>query len=408
MVGTGIGSSALLLPLEDLAHFADSILLTALILVNAALIQHRRKYPDIERPFRVPLVPLLPLLGILANIYLLIQIIQQGHLIPAVLAALSLLLGFAGYLVWKGTQDEAQELPGQPSHVALEQSAPTKGGFRVLVPIANPDNVKPLIDLAASVAAPRRGEIIALCVALVPEQLPPALVESSVEEERRILETARSRDLEHGVPISSLVRVGYNTARAILETSRSRHCDLIVLGWKGHTSTAQRILGRVTDDVVTHARTDIMLVKLASNGQPFRRILLPTADGEHARRAAEYAALMADSLDSSLTLCSILPPNQSQEEIEPVRERLDLIKERITQVTDIETKIIPNPSIEDGILEETEGYDAVVIGATRDSFTRQILFGSIPETVARHAKCSVIVVKRHHAVKALVGRVMSE
>jgi amino acid transporter len=48
------------LSLEDLAHFADTVLLLVLILVNVALIYHRRKYPGIERPFRVPLVPLLP------------------------------------------------------------------------------------------------------------------------------------------------------------------------------------------------------------------------------------------------------------------------------------------------------------------------------------------------------------
>lgn len=408
LVGTGIAGSALLLPLEDLAHFADSILLTALILVNAALIVHRRKYPELKRPFRVPLVPLLPTLGILANIYLLTQIIQQGHVIPAVLAALSLVLGFAGYLAWKGTQDEAQELPGKPSRVALEQPAVTNGRFRVLVPIANPENVEPLIDLAASIAGPRNGEIVALRVAVVPEQLPPGLLESSVEEERRILELARLRALEHDVPISSLVRVGHGAARAILETSRSRHCDLIVLGWKGYTSTAQRIMGRVTDDVVNHARTDIMLVKLAGNGQPYRRILLPTADGEHARRAAEYAGFLADSLHSSLTLFSVVPPGQNGQIKERVQARLDHVQERIAQVSNIETKIVCNAAIEEGILEESQGYDVVVIGATRDSFTRQILFGSIPERVARDAHCTVIIVKRHHAVKALVGRVMSE
>ena len=413
LVGAGIGASALLLPLEDLAHFADCILLTALILVNAALIVHRRKFPDIERPFRVPLVPLLPVLGILANLYLLFQIIQQGHVVPAVLAALSLLLGFAGYLAWKGTQDEAEELPGQPSRVVLEQSVleqavTTNARFRVLVPIANPDNVEQLIDLAASIVGPRDGEIVALRVAVVPAQSPLAMLESNVEEERRILESARARALEHGVPVSSIVRVGYNTARAILETSRSRHCELIVLGWKGHTSTARRIMGRVTDDVVTHARTDIMLVKLSGSGKPFRRILLPTADGEHARRALEYAAVMADSVAGSLTLCSIVSPDQSEQQVEPIRGRLNQVKERVTKIAEIETKIVRHSSIEDGIVEETRDYDAVVIGATRDSFTRQILFGSIPETVARHAKCTVIIVKRHHAVKALVGRVMSE
>ena len=66
LVGAAIGGFALALPLESLAHFADCVLLIALTLVNVALIRHRRQFPDLERPFRVPLVPLLPALGISA------------------------------------------------------------------------------------------------------------------------------------------------------------------------------------------------------------------------------------------------------------------------------------------------------------------------------------------------------
>ncbi len=48
------------------------------------------------------------------------------------------------------------------------------------------------------------------------------------------------------------------------------------------------------------------------------------------------------------------------------------------------------------------------MGAAGQSFTSQILFGSIPETIASEAELPVIVVKRHIPMKALFGRVMSE
>ena len=408
LVGGGIAAFAMLLPLEGLAHFADCVLLIALILVNVALIQHRRKFPDLERPFRVPLVPLLPALGILANLYLLAQIVQQGHLQPALLAVLSLVLGFLGFLTWKGTQAEAVALPGSPSRLALERSAGSEGQYRVLVPVANPMNVAQLIDLAAAVAGPRKGEIIALRVLEVPEQLPPSIEETTVERERQILESARQRALEHGIPISSQVRIGHSAARAILETSRERDCDLIVLGWKGYTTTARRILGEVTDDVVNHARADIMLVKLTGNGEPLRNLLLPSAGGEHATRAEEYAGLLMGAHGGSLTLCSIVSPTDPEERVESETERLEEAREDLPQRDRVQCKVVRHRSVAEGILEEAEGYDAVVVGATRDSFTSQILFGSIPETVARNSPRPVIVIKRHHAVKALVGRVMSE
>ena len=119
----------------------------------------------------------------------------------------------------------------------VEPSTITSRRFRILVPIANPDNVEALIDLAASIARPRDGEIVALRVAVVPEQSPPALVESNVEEERRILESARARALEHGVPINSQVRVGHHAARAILETLVARGALAVVTSHLGSLKT---------------------------------------------------------------------------------------------------------------------------------------------------------------------------
>ncbi len=173
LVGGTILVFAVALPLEDLAHFADAVLLLSLVLVNAALIVHRRKHPNIERPFRVPLVPLIPGLGILANIYLLAQL--APHPEPVFLACACLALGVFGYVAWQGSIASEAALPGEPSRVALEQSATTGDHpFRVLVPLANPANVRQLIDLAAAIAAARKGEIIALRVAVITEQLAPS------------------------------------------------------------------------------------------------------------------------------------------------------------------------------------------------------------------------------------------
>ena len=59
-----------------------------------------------------------------------------------------------------------------------------------------------------------------------------------------------------------------------------------------------------------------------------------------------------------------------------------------------------------GIIQEAEDYDAVILGATRENFFQQILFGSIPESVAKRVGKTVIVFKSYSPVKALVNRVM--
>jgi len=84
----------------------------------------------------------------------------------------------------------------------------------------------------------------------------------------KVLRRARKRALAHGVEVSSQVRVAHDAGRAILEAARELRCSLIVLGWRGTTSTARRILGEVTDHVVNHAATDVMAVKLGPDERP--------------------------------------------------------------------------------------------------------------------------------------------
>lgn len=408
LVGGTIFAFAISLHLEDLAHFADTVLLIALIFVNAALIVHRRKYPDLERPFKVPLVPLLPALGILANLYLMSQIFH--HITPVLMAGASLLLGVLGFLAWKGAQAEEIALPGTPSRVALGRFASVESGFRVLVTLANPANVDRLVKMAAAIASERKGEIVALRVGLVPEQMPPSFEEDAfIEKERPILEQAHRCAKKLGVPMTSLLRIGHNAARAILETARERECDLIVLGWKGFTKTSKKILGEITDAVVANARTDIMLVKFVDD-RPLRKFLLPTAGGEHAQQAELYTVPLVHTENGSLTVSSVISPDASEEMHKEVNMRLSEALSRVSEMNSLhaDSAIIEHQSVTDGILEYSENYDAIVVGATGRGVLPQILFGHIPEIIAKQSKRAVILVKHYHPVKALLGRVMRE
>ncbi len=407
LVGGAIMLFAIALPLEDLSYFANTVLLLALILVNVALIVHRRKFPDIERPFKVPLVPLLPILGILANLYLIGQIFQ--HPIPLILAIGSLLLGVLGFVAWKGAQAEQKAIPGLDSHIAHSQGKGTmdKNKFRILVPISNPYNIENLIQMASSIAKARDGEIWLLRVVTIPEQLPPtSFDESVIDQEGPMLKKARKYAEQHGVSAHALIRVGHNVARAILETSNERFCDLILLGWKGYSSSQEKILGTITDDVVRLARTDIILAKIVGD-DPIKKILLPTAGGEHARCAESYATSIVTSNEGAITLCQVVTPTSDEA---TSQQNLDRAVERFSAAPDIKlsTTLIKDKSVTEGIIHESEAYDAVMVGAAGKSIYPQIMFGSIPEAIARQTEKTVIVVKHYHPVKALLGRVVGE
>jgi amino acid transporter/nucleotide-binding universal stress UspA family protein len=408
LVGGTIFAFILGLSLTGLANFANAVLLLALILVNAALIVHRRKYPHIERPFRVPLVPLLPILGILSNLYLLIQSSlelwnTQGFygLFPVILAAGSLGVGLVGFILIKGF--ELPEVPTleetfyEPVSIHASQ-LPEKVKYRVLVTLSNPTNLPQLMEMAHSIAKERDGEVIGLRVAVVPEQLSPNRENFSeqfyVTKERPILEMANKYAQENNIPFKSQIDVGHDPARSIIESAQQLECDLIIMGWKGFTTTAERILGEVADNVVSNAKTDLMLVKVVA-GSTLNNWLLPTAGGKHAMQAEQYAASIVRAKKGVMTFCSVLPPNSGEAISEATHTILNKAVERVagTNGLEIKDKIIRNKSVTQGILEESKNHDAIMLGATEHRF-KKILFGSIPEVIAKESLKTVVLVKK--------------
>ena len=71
-----------------------------------------------------------------------------------------------------------------------------------------------------------------------------------------------------------------------------------------------------------------------------------------------------------------------------------------------ERKIIESKSIAGGIAKASRDFDLVVIGAAKEPFFRKMLFGEIPEKVARYSPSSVLMVKKYEGVvKSLLKRV---
>lgn len=407
LVGGSIIVFSLILELESLAHFADVVLLTVLILINIALILHRRKYPNIKRPFKVPLVPLLPVIGVLANLFLLGQL--MSHVLPVVLAGSTLLVGFLIYLFLSPIQvdeDEDGEAPVESIKVAHEKStARDKNTFKVLVPVARPDSVPELIEMAARIAGDHNGEIVAIRVITVPDQLSPADADTYIESQRDILELAQKHAHKFDIPFTSLVVVGRRIASSILETARVRNCGLILMGWKGFTNTKDKILGEVADAIVKNARTDLMMVKLVGDQVP-KSFLLPTAGGEHALRAEHYTASLVDKKEGSLTVSSVVSSRASAESrkktnimLEGARRRLE-----VAEVPNPKATVIASDNVVSGIVEASRDFDAIVVGATRQPWFKKFFFGNIPQQIAQETDKTVILVKRYNKVKGFLSR----
>jgi nucleotide-binding universal stress UspA family protein len=74
--------------------------------------------------------------------------------------------------------------------------------------------------------------------------------------------TDRVRDLlrQEGVPADSLVMEG-PAYRAIIDGAATTECDLIVLGSHGRTGLDRLLMGSVSQQVITHAKCPVLVVK---------------------------------------------------------------------------------------------------------------------------------------------------
>jgi APA family basic amino acid/polyamine antiporter len=94
LVGVFVCTLTGFLPLGFLLHLTNIGTLFAFVIVCAAVLIMRKKYPDAERPFRCPWVPVVPVLGILSCLMLMFSLPADNWLRLAVWLAIGLLIYF--------------------------------------------------------------------------------------------------------------------------------------------------------------------------------------------------------------------------------------------------------------------------------------------------------------------------
>ena len=96
LTGVFVALMAAFLPINILLNLVNMGTLLAFAIVCAAVWLMRRTHPEIERPFRAPLVPLVPILGILSCLLLMFSLPSENWLRLIVWLGLGLLIYF-GY-----------------------------------------------------------------------------------------------------------------------------------------------------------------------------------------------------------------------------------------------------------------------------------------------------------------------
>jgi amino acid transporter/nucleotide-binding universal stress UspA family protein len=391
---------ALTLPIEAVGSAASLIFLLTFSMVNLSVITLRRKAPELKRRYKVPFYPVVPILGIVLNLYLAVYQFTFQPLAWYVTGGWILvgLLLYYGYFAKRAAVTLPQILePSRPTVAARHET--------VVVPLHNPDHVEVLLDYARPISAARDLTTTAISVVNVPRQLPIHEGLRFAHHREALLKRGRDHAAARETELKTDLVVAHHPHSGILAGARRTGADMLVMGWKGYTDTSDRIFGEVADQVIRNAPCDLVLLKVADTKLP-KRCLFPTAGGAHALLAAELLNVLAPAFGMTVTVCHVVAPGVSSEERAQAGRWIDKTLARIGPNVEVDRLVLEGKTIAGGISRASKDFDLVVLGAAREPFFQQVLFGDIPEKVARYSPASVLVVKQYEGhVRSLFKRV---
>ncbi len=383
------------LPLEDVAASADIMFLMLFLQVNVAVMTLRRKMPDMERGFKIPLMPAIPVIAIILNGFLAIYLFTFSPIAwyTAIAWIIAGLLAYYAYF----SKIETME---KPKEILLEEVLVSRD-YSVVVPVATQEQARILGRIGSILALDNGGEVLALNVIMVPPQLTLGEGRLMLKEGRPFMETVIEQGKAFNVPVHTVLRLGRNVAEAVRKTVNENASDLLVLGWPGYTNTAGRLFGSVVDPIVDDPPTDIAIVRYRAY-RPLKSILVPVGGGPNSRRAVKLAVSMARSGEVEpvkVNLLHVVPTGSGPNSRVRAEQVFDYALEGV-DYEQIEKLIVEGNDVSATISQIAEGagpdlaYDLIVVGATNEPLFKNLLIGNMIEKVARDARVTVIVVKR--------------
>ncbi|MBW4516891.1 MAG: chloride channel protein [Timaviella obliquedivisa GSE-PSE-MK23-08B] len=283
--------------------------------------------------------------------------------------------------------------PSEPSYVVYQTRSPATGSGRMLVPLSNPQTAPMLMKMAMAIASDRNYEVECLQVITIPRGSSPSEAIVRTTSGRRLLRQAEQMGRDHQIQVHTQLRIAHDAAGAMLETIKDRHIDLLLMGWKGNTSTPGRVFGNVVDTIIRQAACAVVLVRL-NEAPTFNRWLVPMAGGPNAQQALKHLpALLTLGTLTSVRICQVFPTQPSIEDAVGLHQTVKKLSNDLETV--VMARSLWNSSVADAItqLARQEHCDVMMLGASREGLLQQVLRGNVPEAIARDTNCTVILVR---------------
>jgi Kef-type K+ transport system membrane component KefB/nucleotide-binding universal stress UspA family protein len=197
-------------------------------------------------------------------------------------------------------------------------------GTRVVVPVSNPNTVGPLVRVAAQVAAPDSGAVVAINV------LPLGSRREDLRAHRELADTAERVALAAGAEVDTTVRIDTSPGGGVLHTLAERSGTCLVMGWKGYANAREGLFGTVIDQVVTSSPVPVLVCRPGEDLPTERVVIVVTGEDLRATGlrgtalAFEVASRMARQAESERVIVTDVDPVEVRAAIGEFRVRGDV------------------------------------------------------------------------------------
>ncbi len=382
--------------IETLAKAGSVLHLIVYGLMNVALIAYRETDAEGYDPgFEAPLYPYVPVAGAFLS-FALIAFMSSTEILLSVAVVLAGVVWYfvysKGHTTKEGVAEEyvvehESEMP-RSLVSAVHAVEPDLPDYRVVVPLSNPNEQLPLIELACTVAGRNDGVVVPVVVREVPSQTPitadlGALSELDEDEEtfRSTVEIAEN----HGVEVETHTLVSRNGFDAVLRAVDVYDANLVVADWGDDSRWSTRRTRFRLRTLASRLPCEVFVMD-SSRGFDPSRILLPTAGGPETKVGAELVRDIRDRHGSEVRLL------HAADDTEDGKEFLEQWA-RENSLDDAERTVVSDDAVV-AITDAADDATLVVLGATGEGVLWRPVKRSIVWKVIDRIDTQFVVVER--------------
>ena len=235
----------------------------------------------------------------------------------------------------------------------------------------------------------------------------------ALARKRRTLEALKEQEgilSGHGLKTESRVELG-TPYREILKIAEEEEVSMIVIGCHGKGLLDEVVIGSVSDRVTREATVPVMLVKYKvlheeggdrlekMSAESFKKILYPTDGSPCAQMAKKFIQGFAQVGCNEVIVASVVDPKTVPQKdipkaVKELEAKLSVAAEEFRE-RGLQSKVavsVGTPLEELLRIAKEERVSLIVMGSTGKGYFKQMVLGSVSESMIREAKCPVLII----------------